>query len=81
MTRMNVCKDCNGAGKITVACNTCLGVGEMLREVKETVVIPKGIDTGENVVLEGKGNLKLNKRDRGDLIILVTVREHPLFKR
>ena len=63
------CKHCNGGGKITVACNTCLGVGEMLREVKETIAIPKGIDTGDNSVLESKGNLKLNKKDRGDLTI------------
>lgn len=75
------CDYCRGMGEIGVACATCLGPGEMLREIKETVVIPKGTDTGEYIVFEGKGNLKPNKKDRGDFKVLVTVRDHPLFQR
>jgi molecular chaperone DnaJ len=79
MTTMIACNSCKGTGEIGVACATCLGPGEMLREIKETVVIPKGTDTGDIIVFEGKGNLKSNKKDRGDLKVLVTVRDHPLF--
>jgi len=48
--------------------------------VKENVTIPKGVDSGVNLRMNKKGNYSL-KGDPGDLLIKVTVKPHPNFKR
>jgi molecular chaperone DnaJ len=44
------------------------------------VTIPKGVDSGVNLRMSKKGNFSL-KGEPGDLLIKVTVKPHPLFKR
>ncbi len=41
-----------------------------------TITIPKGVDTGSQLRLKGKG-----EEGRGDLYVLIEVRPHPLFER
>lgn len=48
--------------------------------MKESVTIPKGVDSGINLRLTKKGNFSL-KGDPGDLLIKVTVKPHHYFKR
>lgn len=48
--------------------------------MKETITIPKGVDSGVNLRMSKKGNFSL-KGEPGDLLIKVTVKEHPYFKR
>jgi molecular chaperone DnaJ len=44
------------------------------------VTIPKGVDTGVNLRMSKKGNYAL-KGESGDLLIKLSVRKHPYFKR
>lgn len=48
--------------------------------MKENINIPKGVDSGVNLRMSKKGNFTL-KGDAGDLLISVSVKEHPYFKR
>ncbi len=48
-------------------------------EVK--VKIPKGIDTGQKLRLQGKGGRDPYTGRTGDLYVTVKVAEHPVFKR
>lgn len=71
-----MCSACSGTGKTFQACLTCSGSGTLYQQVKETIVIPKGVDSGVNLRMTKKGNFTL-KGDPGDLLIKVNVRPHP----
>ena len=90
------CRTCNGGGQVrvteTVGINipagiddgqiiTVRGKGNVKVTKKLEVSIPAGIDDGERVGLPGQGNSGRNNGPTGDLIILVTVRPHPIFER
>ncbi len=65
------CNSCNGEGtKIKEFCPNCRGSGIQNKNVKEEVVIPKGISDGETIKLSKKGNFD------GDLLIKISVRKH-----
>lgn len=54
----------------------------MSRVVTETVTIPKGVDTGMTFKIPGKGGPATGPgASTGDLIIKVTVKPNPEFKR
>ena len=59
---------------------TCRGRGTTHTNVKETVNIPKGVDTGVNLRVSKKGNAG-NGGPAGDLILGIKVRPHNYFKR
>ncbi len=44
------------------------------------VQIPKGIQTGSKIRLKNKGNIQVGKGKRGDLLIQVSVKSHPIWK-
>jgi len=44
------------------------------------VVIPKGIQTGTKICIKNKGNIQSGKGKRGDLLIKVCVKSHPIWK-
>jgi DnaJ-class molecular chaperone len=48
--------------------------------VKETITIPKGVESGVNLRMSKKGNFSL-RGESGDLLIKVTVKPHPTFVR
>ena len=48
--------------------------------MKETITIPKGVDSGVNLRMSKKGNFSL-RGEAGDLLIKVNVKPHPYFKR
>ena len=76
-----VCGNCDGKGQVNRSpCITCRGRGNTTNQVKETVEIPKGVDTGVNLKVSKKGNAG-DGGPNGDLIIHVKVRSHPTFKR
>ena len=76
-----VCGNCGGAGTIIRnPCYTCKGHGVTHQNVKETVNIPKGVDSGVNLRVSRKGNAGVNG-PAGDLMIKVKVKPHPYFKR
>ncbi|MGN8875510.1 molecular chaperone DnaJ [Pseudoflavonifractor sp. HCP28S3_F10] len=76
------CPKCGGTGKIIhTPCKSCGGSGSVRRQRKITVKIPAGIDNGQVISLRGQGGAGRNGGPAGDLIISVTVRPHPQFKR
>ena len=76
------CPVCNGKGKeVTNPCKTCHGDGILSKNKDIEVTIPKGIDTGQQIRLEGYGNKGHNGGPAGDLYILFDVKKHPLYER
>ena len=76
------CDACRGAGKIIKnPCNKCRGTGQTRESKRLTVSIPAGIDNGERIALRGQGNDGRNGGPAGDLIIVVSVRNHSIFER
>ena len=76
------CGDCHGQGTtIKHYCGTCRGSGKDVYVMKQSVNIPRGINTGQNLRLAGKGQKGDNGGTSGDLIIRVTVKEDKVFKR
>ena len=76
------CPVCNGSGKeITKPCTTCNGEGIETTNKDIEVSIPEGIDTGQQIRLEGYGNKGLNGGPSGDLYILFDVKPHELYER
>ena len=64
----NVCKKCNGSGRIQVK-----------RQIK--VKIPKGMPEGGQLRVRGGGVPGLQGGKPGDLYIVVTTKKHPIFRR
>ncbi|MBE6552990.1 MAG: molecular chaperone DnaJ [Ruminococcaceae bacterium] len=76
------CDACRGSGKIIKnPCSKCRGSGQTRETKRLTVSIPAGIDNGERIALRGQGNDGRNGGAAGDLIIVVSVRNHNIFER
>lgn len=76
------CPVCHGSGKqVTKPCTTCRGEGIESQTKDVEVSIPAGIDTGQQIRLEGYGNKGSNGGPSGDLYLLFDVKEHELFDR
>ena len=76
------CDACAGTGKIIKnPCSACHGNGLVRRTNKKEVVIPAGVDDGQELKIAGQGNSGRNGGPPGDLIITVSVRPHPVFER
>jgi len=76
------CPNCNGTGKeITRKCGVCHGEGTISREKEIEVTVPKGIDSGQQIRLEGYGRKGVNGGPAGDLYILFEVKANPLYDR
>jgi len=76
------CPVCNGKGKeITRKCGTCQGEGVESHNKEIEISIPKGIDTGQQIRLEGYGSKGYNGGPAGDLYILFDVKRHPFYER
>lgn len=76
------CQDCNGAGSsIKHFCGSCRGKGSDYVMLKESVNISKGINSGQNLRVAGKGNKGEHGGGRGDMIVRITVKNDSLFRR
>jgi molecular chaperone DnaJ len=76
------CSGCGGRGTvITDPCPACHGEGRVTIRRTLEVAIPAGIDTGMRVRLNGEGEAGDPGGPRGDLFVVVRVRDHPLFAR
>lgn len=75
-----VCHTCGGKGQIAEKeCANCNGNGFISSRTKLSVKIPAGIDNGNHLRLEGKGNE--GQHGSGDLFIVIIVEAHDVFKR
>jgi molecular chaperone DnaJ len=75
------CNECNGEGKIIEnKCGECNGSGVTSAKEKVKIKIPKGIDNGQTIRIQGAGNASKTGRT-GDLFLEVRVAPHKIFKR
>jgi molecular chaperone DnaJ len=78
----STCPVCEGEGKVvTDPCPTCRGRGRVKEKVTIKVRIPRGMKDGQYITLHGEGNAGVRGGPRGDLIIFVEEKPHPVFKR
>jgi molecular chaperone DnaJ len=82
----NDCPHCAGKGYVGAPkCGRCGGPGRTPREESLKVKVPPGVATGQKLRLRGKGNdgagLSGLAGPPGDLLVLVDVQDHPLFRR
>lgn len=79
---VQTCPDCGGSGQIIKEkCSDCSGTGYVSKRTKIEVSIPAGIDNGQSIRYQGKGEPGLNGGPRGDLLVEVMVQRHPIFQR
>ena len=79
---VNTCPRCGGTGKIIKEkCPSCGGGGRVRKTHKVEIKIPPGVDTGTRLRISGEGEAGVNGGPSGDLFLLVSVAEHPDFKR
>ena len=76
------CGRCGGKGKIIhQPCKHCGGKGMVRKRKTLSVNIPAGIDNGQTISLRAQGNAGKNGGPSGDLLIVVGVRPHDIFRR
>lgn len=76
------CHTCSGSGMIIQnPCKKCGGEGRMRKEINIEVTIPRGVDEGSRIRLEGKGEAGLRGGQTGDLYIYVKIKPHKFFTR
>ncbi|MBE6913631.1 MAG: molecular chaperone DnaJ [Ruminococcaceae bacterium] len=82
MSSTAACRKCGGTGKIIKSpCRKCSGKGKVQRQRTIAVKIPAGIDDNQTISLRGQGHAGANGGPKGDLLITVSVKAHPLFER
>ena len=76
------CPHCSGRGKIIKnPCTTCRGKGKVRTTHKVKGKIPAGIDMGQSIRASGEGNVGYNGGPNGDLLVEISIRNHPIFTR
>lgn len=82
MQNVTACPDCGGRGKVVKEkCPDCRGTGYIANRKRISVSIPAGIDNGQSVRIREKGEPGVNNGPRGDLLVEVIVKNHPIFQR
>jgi molecular chaperone DnaJ len=82
MQQTGTCRRCEGEGTLySETCSTCGGEGQVREESTLTVDIPAGIRDGQTLRMEGEGAPGPNRGPNGDLLIEVSVADHPDFDR
>jgi molecular chaperone DnaJ len=78
----NKCSRCDGKGFIVIKrCSTCGGLGRIDKIEELQIPVPKGVQAGQKLRIKGKGHFSYGTGDPGDLFIVITVSDHPLFER
>lgn len=82
MLTQEACLTCGGTGQIAGAtCHTCGGIGMVQRPRRLEVKIPAGVATGSKVRIPHEGQHGIGGGQKGDLLLVVTVRPHARFER
>jgi molecular chaperone DnaJ len=82
MQQTSTCPQCSGEGTVySETCSTCGGDGQVRKESTLSVDIPAGIRDGQTLRMEGEGAPGANGGPNGDLLIEVSVADHPDFER
>ena len=76
------CSQCRGTGKvIRDVCRKCRGEGRLQREKMLEIKMPAGVDNGSRLRIAGEGEAGEMGGPRGDLYVMVHVKEHDIFER
>ncbi|MFK7926921.1 MAG: DnaJ C-terminal domain-containing protein [Myxococcota bacterium] len=76
------CYHCSGGGFVVVhPCETCDGEGRRGTEDALEVTVPAGVATGQKLKVAGKGDAPTGSGTEGDLLVVIHIAEHPLFRR
>ncbi len=79
---IHTCPNCRGTGKVIPnPCPKCNGRGKVRTSRRRTVRIPAGIDNGQIVTIRGQGEAGERGGPAGDLLLVIHVEPHKLFKR
>lgn len=76
------CHECQGRGRVIVSrCRDCDGQGRIEQVHRIEIKIPAGVDTGARLRIAGEGEAGSYGGERGDLYVVIHVKEHELFER
>ncbi|MFC3932087.1 molecular chaperone DnaJ [Streptococcus dentapri] len=82
MRRQVTCDVCHGTGKeIKDPCSTCQGTGHEKKSHKVSVKVPAGVETGQQIRLQGQGEAGFNGGPYGDLFVIINVLPSKEFER
>ena len=78
----STCTKCGGSGKsFEKVCSECRGNGQVKKRKTITIEVPKGVDTGNQIRIKGKGEAGINGGANGDIYVEFFVEEDSVFKR
>jgi molecular chaperone DnaJ len=76
------CPKCGGRGQYAAdPCQECHGHGRVKKDRAVLAKIPAGVDTGQRMRLQGKGDAGRFGAPNGDLFLEIVVRPHDVFGR
>ncbi len=82
MVNVTACPNCGGRGELVSSpCLNCGGRGIEQLSVERNVSIPPGVSDGTQIRIGGEGEPGLNRGPRGDLYVVVRVKQHRFFRR
>jgi molecular chaperone DnaJ len=82
MVRVTTCPHCQGRGEVIDSpCRNCHGQRRERRRVSLNVQIPPGVHEGLQIQVRGEGDAGDAGAPRGNLYVIINVREHEFFKR
>ncbi len=81
-TMTRPCPDCRGEGKIIAdPCPDCHGSGLIKKKRSLSLKIPAGVETDTRLKLNSEGEAGSQGGRPGDLYVVITVEDHPIFER
>lgn len=76
------CPDCHGTGQIIKErCSDCHGSGIQTERHAVKVTVPAGVEDGNQIRLQGQGDVGANGGPHGDLYIIFRVKESDIYTR
>jgi molecular chaperone DnaJ len=76
------CDACGGEGeRLAARCNECRGAGRVEGQQTIKVRVPPGVEHGVRLRVAGEGEAGIAGGPPGDLYVVISVAQHPLFER
>jgi molecular chaperone DnaJ len=76
------CPVCGGSGHVIGdPCTICRGETRVIHEIKLSVKVPAGVESGTRIRYTGEGDAGRNGAAKGDLYVVLAVRPHEFFER